>query len=78
LSDNLLEGEHKAVIYLSSTYYRDNRWSSNVPNSLRITSIDVASGANLLPSISAEKKVLFYGDSITEGLGLPTGGALTE
>ncbi len=74
-SSGLSSGSHYAIIYLSHTLESADRWS--VPaNVLRITKIQLATDgtgavASLASTPLAEKsrKIIIFGDSITEGVG---------
>ncbi len=74
LADNLSAGTHYATIYLSKTDTED-AWYGDPKSALRVTGIHIASGQQVLdlhdtPIAVKNRRVVFYGDSITEGAGL--------
>jgi lysophospholipase L1-like esterase len=68
---HLRDGEHTVAFYLAATDAYADRWNTPV-QSLKITGIEIDDGAKVLPPagpVSLEsKRVLFFGDSITEGM----------
>jgi hypothetical protein len=79
LASNLSAGPHTLQFWFVSSAYTVNRWARTAtlgnrypapPQSLRIAGITLDSGATLLaPTGLRPGRILFYGDSITEGLG---------
>jgi lysophospholipase L1-like esterase len=70
-SDNLASGNHYAIIY-GGFNVSNSRRSGNPPASLMIKSIILSTGSEVqsltgTPIVPSNKKILFYGDSITEG-----------
>lgn len=68
---SLTAGNHYAIIYLSQSPHLSDRWTTPA-EVLRITDIALANGASVLTLTGtaiqpATKKILMYGDSITEG-----------
>lgn len=73
-SNSLTPGNHYARIMLSATQQFNNRWTSGAPNSLRITGIQLNTSGTVndlstTPLAQKPRKILIYGDSITEGIG---------
>lgn len=73
-ADNLSAGTHYATIYLSKTDTED-AWYGEPKSALRVTGIHIAAGQQVLdlhdtPIAVKNRRVVFYGDSITEGAGL--------
>lgn len=78
LTDNLSSGQHYAIVYLSSTDGSENAWTPPPKNALYVRSLHIAPGAQLIdladtPIKVKSRRVLFYGDSITEGYGTVKG-----
>ncbi len=78
LASGLSSGEHYATVYLSETS-TGNSWSNNAQNTLRVTGFYIDAGQKVLDLADTPNKVLprrfvLYGDSITEGTGVETGG----
>ncbi|GHV21689.1 hypothetical protein FACS189428_2510 [Clostridia bacterium] len=71
-SDNLANGNHYAIIYGGFSNISNSRRSGNPPASLMIKSVILSTGSEVKPLTGtaialSDKKVIFYGDSITEG-----------
>jgi len=71
---------HTVQLWLLNSVQEDDRWQ--VPlNKLCITSLVVDDGAKTVPSILRSKRLMFFWDSIGEGvrtLGVSSGGDLTD
>lgn len=72
-STSLSSGKHSAVVYFSYTSQSYDRWSAPLPNALRMLGIRLAPGAQICSlegtaNQPKAKRVLMYGDSITEGV----------
>jgi hypothetical protein len=76
LATGLDIGAHTVRFWLVSSDYHQDRWTaatalpggSRVPaQSLRITGLDLDAGAKLLPPEKVAKRIIFFGDSITDG-----------
>lgn len=73
-SYTLTPTDHYAVIYVGFTPAQNNRWADGAPNSVIVTHVLLAADGLIKPiagtPIRPEKqRVIFYGDSITEGAG---------
>jgi len=78
LATKLSAAPHTLQVWFSSSAYSVNRWASTAtlangtmapPQSLRIKGVTLDSKAELLaPTGLRPKRILFYGDSITEGV----------
>jgi hypothetical protein len=71
-SDTLSAGYHYAIIYGGFSNVSTSRWSGNPPNALLIKNIRLSESGAILPLsdtpiLPSDKKLIFYGDSITEG-----------
>ncbi len=71
---SLGSGNHYAEIYFSGSTSGENAYVFDSINSVRITGLKIADGAKLLNlsdvgKAPSAKKVIFHGDSITEGIG---------
>ncbi len=74
IKDNLSAGTHYAIIYLSSTDGSENAWSAPPKNALYVKGFKIKAGEQLLdladtPIKVKSRRILIYGDSITEGYG---------
>lgn len=77
-ADKLSAGTHYATVFLSRTGTGD-AWFDGAPNSLRINGFYINAGEQIVDLADTENKVkprriIFYGDSITEGDGIKQGG----
>ncbi|MCW3100244.1 MAG: hypothetical protein JWL77_5862 [Chthonomonadaceae bacterium] len=80
LATDLGPGTHTVQFWLVSSDYRQDRWSKTTSlvsgflgpaQSLRITGVALDAGVNLIAPVGVRpKRILFFGDSITEGAGL--------
>ena len=75
LVSGLSSGKHTATVYLSFTSQDYDRWNGAVTNSLRLLGIKLDFGTRLYDasSLVSNKKIVIYGDSITEGVGINEG-----
>ena len=68
LGAGLTNTEHKLKLYFLGIDYTLNRWSSET-GALKIVRLDSSATSSLVPSLKP-KKLIIYGDSITEGLAI--------
>ena len=66
-SSALSAGTHTFKVWLIASDYRQDRWKLPV-ESLRITGLTLDAGGSTVASTLLTKRVLFFGDSITEGV----------
>ncbi len=76
-ADNLSAGTHYATFYLSKTPIT-NAWTDGAPNALRVNGVYINAGEKVLDLADTEnyvrpRRIVFYGDSITEGDGIVEG-----
>jgi len=67
LASGLSAGTHTVRIVLKSTRQADDRWTTPT-NLLRITGLKIDDGASVSAPDIAANRMLFFGDSITEGV----------
>lgn len=78
IADNLSAGTHYAVIYLSSTDGSENAWTTPPKNALFVKGLNINPGEQLIdladtPIKVKSRRIICYGDSITEGYGTVKG-----
>ncbi len=66
LATGLAAGTHQLTLYMLSSYYNADRWSAPVM-ALKITSLTLDAGASTAAPTLRDKRLIVYGDSITEG-----------
>ena len=83
LAPDLTFGTHTLQFWVVSSDYHQNRWAKSTTlvngfqapaQSLRITGLALGQSGSLAPTTGLRpKRILFYGDSITEGAGITPG-----
>lgn len=78
IADNLSAGTHYAIIYLSSTNGSENAWTKPPKNALCVKGLNINPGEQLIdladtPIKVKSRRIICYGDSITEGYGTEKG-----